>query len=236
MTSAAEKMRDIDPAYSTALSHVEPAIYHFWRGIVPPPPLVDEDIDLQSNAIFRADQPRVPNRPDQPEALELTRLFQQRFPAWADQMAQAAKSDTNAPSFKPEDRAEIERLTSETLALQQAVSSAQSAHSLQDQHHALRDLLRIRELLPKQKNKNQQQQQNKQQQQQKDQSQPQQQPPPEQKDSQKEEQKEQPKPQPQPPKNVEDLLQRALQREKEHETKKLEQLKSAPMLPDERDW
>jgi hypothetical protein len=173
----------------------------------------------------------VPYRPDQPEALKLTGAFQQRFPAWADQMVQAAQTDTNAPTLKPEDRAEIERLTRETIPLQEKPTPA-------SQRQSLKNLLRIRELLPKQKQSQQQQPQQQPQPKGKPQEkpQPQQPPPPKDKPDPKQEQ---PKPEPQqqqPPKNVQDLLQRALQREKEHETQKQQQMEHLPMLPGERDW
>ena len=230
MNATAAHMRDLDPEACLLLTHTEPPVYLFWRGMVAPPALLDEDIALQSNVIVRADFPLVPYRPDQPEALSLTRAFQQRFPAWADQLAKAAQTDTNAPTLKPEDRAEIEHLTGETIPLQENATPS-------NQEHALTNLLRIRELLPKQK---QQQQQPQPQPQQKPQDQPQsqQQPPPPKDNNKPDQPQEQPKPDPhdQPPKNVQDLLQRALQREKEHETEKRQQMEHVPMLPNERDW
>jgi Ca-activated chloride channel family protein len=236
MGAAAGHLRDLDPASGTEIARAEPPVYNFWRGMAPPPPLLDEDIALQSNAVVRADQPLFPFRQDQPEALELTRAFVQRFPAWADQVQQAAKADTNAPSLKPEDRAEIERLSAETTRLQQRVLAPETLPSARVTHQqqALKNLLRIRELLPKQKQP---------------QPQPQEQPPPppQQQPQPQEQPQEQPEPQPQPdenktetreppPKNVQELLQRALQREKEHEAEKRRQMDRIPMLPNERDW
>ncbi|MEI8241982.1 MAG: VWA domain-containing protein [bacterium] len=223
MQGTAEQMRDLDPAACQLLSQTEPPVYLFWRGMVAPPALLDEDIALQSNGLARADFPVVPHRPDQPEALELTRAFQQRFPAWADQVVQAAQSDTNAPTLKPEDRAEIERLTQETIPLQEKPTPP-------SQGRALKNLLRIRELLPKQKQP--QPQENPQEQP----PQPQQQPPPQEKPQDPPQEQPKPEMREQPPKNVQDLLQRALQREKEHEAKKREQMEKVPMLPNERDW
>ena len=239
MTAAAAKLRDLDPAACSAVTRAEPPVYAFWRGLAPPPPLLDEDIALQSNAIVHADQAVVAFRPDQPEALELTRLFQQRFPEWANGVMQAAKTDTNAPTLKPEDRQEIERLTSDTIPLQQqAAQVVADAPRLSAQHQALKNLLRIRDLLPKQKQNQQQQnqQQQNQQQQQQQQQQEKQQPPPEQQEQQEQKPQEQPKPEQKPPPDVQDLLQRALQREKEHETEKRQQMEHVPMLPNERDW
>jgi Ca-activated chloride channel family protein len=231
MNNTAGRLRDLDPEACLLLTRTEPPVYLFWSGMAAPPALLDEDIALQSNVIARADRPIVPYRPDQPEALKLTGAFQQRFPAWADQMVQAAQTDTNAPTLKPEDRAEIERLTRETIPLQEKPTPA-------SQRQSLKNLLRIRELLPKQKQSQQQQPQQQPQPKGKPQEkpQPQQPPPPKDKPDPKQEQ---PKPEPQqqqPPKNVQDLLQRALQREKEHETQKQQQMEHLPMLPGERDW
>ena len=227
MNATAERMRDLDPEACMLLAHTEPPVYRFWRGMAAPPALLDEDIALQSNAIVRADFPLVPYRPDQPEALELTRAFQQHFPAWADQIATTAQTDTNAPTLKPEDRAEIERLTHETIPLQQKPTPP-------NQFQALRNLLRIRELLPKQKQPQQPQQQPRE----KPQDKPQQQPPPPKDKQDQQQEPEQPRQESheQPPNNVQDLLQRALQREKEHETQKRQQMEHVPMLPNERDW
>jgi Ca-activated chloride channel family protein len=228
MTACAAQLRDLNPEVCSSLPRTEPPVYLFWRSLVGPPTLLDEDIALQSNAIVRAATPIVPYRPDQPEALALTRAFQQRFPAWAAQVVQAAQADTNAPTLTPADQAEIERLTAETIPLQQEPSPPQ-------QELSLRNLLRIRELLPKQKQSpdSQSQPQPQQQPQQQQQQQPQPSPP-----KQEEKQEQQPKEEPreQPPKNVQDLLQRALQREKEHEAEKRRQMEKLPMLPNERDW
>lgn len=223
MNTTAGQMRDLNPEACAGLPRTEPPVYLFWRGMVAPPALLDEDIALQSNVLVRADTPLVPYRPDQPEALELTRAFQERFPEWADQVAQAAQADTNAPTLKPEDRAEIERLTRETLPLQQKPTPP-------NQRQALANLLRIRELLPKQKQPQKQEQQPQPQPNPQEQPQPQPQEKPEQQPKPPEE-----KPPEQPPKNVQDLLQRALQREKEHEAEKRKQMDKVPMLPNERD-
>ncbi|MEI6210202.1 MAG: VWA domain-containing protein [bacterium] len=224
MNNTAGQMRDLNPEACAGLPRTEPPIYSFWRGMVSPPALLDEDIALQSNALVRVSKPIVPYRPDQPEAMELTRTFQQRFPAWADQIVQAAQTDTNAPTLKPEDRAEIERLTRETLPLQQKPTPP-------NQTQALANLLRIRELLPKQKQPQQDQQQPKPQ----PQEDPQQKPEPKPEDKPEPQKPPEEKPPEQPPKNVQDLLQRALQREKEHEAEKRKQMDKVPMLPNERD-
>lgn len=237
MARASGKMRDIDPSVCPELTRLEPPVYLFWRGLSGPPSLLDEDIVLQSNALVRADQPLVPHRPDQPAALELTRDFQKRFPSWADQIVQAAQTDTNAPTLKPEDREEIERLTGETVTLQQQVAGTDpSAGRSHAQRRALANLLRIRELLPKQKSQSQQQPQPQSKPQEQPQQQPQPKPPQEPQEPPKPEEQPKADKQDQPPQNIQDLLQQALQREKEREAEKRRQMNRIPMLPNERDW
>jgi len=174
------------------------------------------------------------SRPPQPEALDLVRRFRARFPAWADQVQQQAQADTNAPTLTPEARAEIEQLAEETEGLQ--TEALRSPDSRPYQRHALDNLLRIRELLPKQQQSGQAaqpppEQQPRQQsgeQEQQPQEQPQQQP--------EEKPGEQPEEKPEPPRDVQELLRRALEREKEHEEEKRQRMRDIPLAPGERDW
>ncbi len=125
----------------------------------------------------------------------LASLFQQRFPAWADSLnaqpqgapqapgaamangptlaAEQALNATNAPALSAENRAEIERLAKETVDLFAEVSATLDPASptlpdttLADRRTILENLLKIRDLLPKQQNQDQQQNQQQQQQQQ----------------------------------------------------------------------
>ncbi len=234
LRAATRKLRDLDASFLQDVAKIEPFAYALWKQLAPPPPLLGEAITAQSNALATAAQQ--PLRPPQPEALSLTRLFRERFPAWADQVQQQAQADTNAPTLTPEARAEIEQLAEETEGLQSEALRSQEPQPYQ--RRALDNLIRIRELLPKnpQSGESGQPQPQQQPEQQPDPSESEAQPPPEeqpQEQPQPEEQKEQ---KPEPPKDVQELLRRALEREKEHEEQKRERMRNLPMSPSERDW
>ena len=250
MKGAAEALRDILPEAVSEVAQPETLVYNFWKAVAAPPALIDEGIICQSNAIKKLEARYLMGRDTQPEALQLTQMFRERFPEWAEQYRQQAQADTNAPPFTAEDQKKIEELAEHAEKLQQEVLDAKTTEqdrpALKEQ--ALADLYEIRELLPKQQSQNQQQQQQEQQQ-----NQPQQQeqdPQPqdqekEQKQPQENEQKEQEQQQEQPqeqekkeepPRDVQELLRRALEREKEREDEKKEKMRQIPMLPSERDW
>lgn len=206
--------------------------------VAPPNSVIDEDITCQSNTISRINRRYLEARDSQSEAHELTSMFIERFPEWADQYMQQAQSDTNMPPFTAEDKQEIEELAAHVAKLQSEILEKKlppaEAKPLQAQAH--KELLEIREKLPKNPNSSQQQQQ--QQDQQQDQQQQDQQPQePEQQEPKEEEQKPEPKEsQEKPPEDVQELLRRALEREKEHEEDKKKQIRNLPMLPSEKDW
>jgi len=233
MRDAARRFRDLDASGIQAAARGERFAYELWRQLAAPPGLLDEDIALQSNALARAATPVFPARADQNEAHALTQFFRQRFPDWADQLAQQAQADTNAPSLTPEARAEIEQLAEEAEGVQaEALKATDGGDRRTYQQHALKNLLRIRELLPKQSSQSPQQQPQPQPNN-SDQQQPQ---PPENEPKQEEKQETSEPKQEAPPKDVQELLRRALQREKEHEAEKRRQLRDMPMAPDERDY
>ena len=234
MKGSASGLQDLLPEAADETLRIEPLVYNFWKAVALPPAAVDEDILCQSNALQKLNVRYYDKRDTQAEALQLTQLFIQRFPEWAKQYQQQAQSDTNMPPFTAEDQAKISEIAAHTEKLQREIAEAKTSESdrraLQSQ--ALKDLLEIRDLLPKQKSQSQQQNQQQQQQnqQQQDQQQQQQQEPKEQ-----QEQKQEPKKQEQP-KDVQELLRRALEREKEHENDKKKQMRNMPMSPAERDW
>jgi hypothetical protein len=231
LRDSTRKLRDMDPSALQDISRIEPFAYSLWKQVAAPPPLVGEAITTQSNALDSAAQR--PLRPPQPESLELTRHFRERFPEWADQVQQQAQADTNAPTLTPEARAEIERLAEATERLQTEALRSQQPRPGQQQ--ALDNLLRIRELLPKNPQSGASgqpppQPQPKQDPKPTDSKNP---PPPE-----KQEQKS-PKPEDQkqpPPQDVQEMLRRALEREKEQDERKRERMRNLPMSPSERDW
>ncbi len=233
LRAAARRFRDLDVAAVETAGRGEPVAYSLWRQMAAPPGLLGEDIDLQSNAITRARAAVFAARADQPEAHALTGLFRKSFPAWADQLAQQAQSDTNAPTLTPEARAEIEKLAEEAEGLQaEALQATTDADRRPYQQKALADLWRIRDLLPKQKSQGQPQPQP---QPQPQQNQEQQKPEPQEQQPKEEPKESEPKQQ-EPPQDVQEMLRRALQREKEHEAEKRRQMRDIPMSPSERDW
>jgi hypothetical protein len=236
LAESASRFQDLDINAVKLAAESEPLPYFFWKQMAMPPAILNEDIALQSNTIVRSATPLFFKREDQKEAQELTTIFRQRFPSWADQVMQQMASDTNAPTFTKEDREEIERLAEETEKLQaQILSLNDPQHKTELQQKALENLLRIRELLPKQSSS----------QQQPDQQQQQEQPPENNQEQQNNDKKESPEKQPEQPedkkpeevpKDAQEILRRALQREKEHEEEKRKQIRNLPMSPDERDY
>lgn len=249
MKGASEALYDLLPEAVGEVAQSEPAVYQLWKAVAAPPNLIDEDIICQSNAIKKLEARYLQGRETQPEALQLTTLFSQRFPEWAQQYEQQAQANTNMPPFKAEDQAKIKELATHTEKLQEEILNPKTAEidhpGLKQQ--ALKNLLEIRDLLPKNpssaQNQQQQQQQQEQQQEQKQDQQEQQQQEDKQ-DQQQEQQQEQKEEQQQeqqekkeePPKDVQELLRRALEREKERENEKKERMNRLPMSPSERDW
>jgi hypothetical protein len=236
LRDSTRKLRDMDPSALQDVSKIEPFSYTLWKQLAAPPSLVGEAITTQSNALNSAAQRLL--RPPQPESLALTRHFRERFSEWADQVQQQAQSDTNAPTLTPETRAEIERLAEETERLQTEALRSQTPRPNQQQ--AIEKLMRIRDLLPK----NQQsgssgqpppQPPPKAEPKPSDPNDPP--PPPEKKDEKKEQKSPKPEDQkPPPPQDVQEMLRRALEREKEQDERKREQMRNLPMSPSERDW
>ena len=241
MKGATAALQDLLPEAAGDTAQIEPLVYSFWKAVAMPAAIIDEDILCQSNSLHKLDVRYLQYRATQKEAMELTQRFRARFPEWAKQYQQQAKADTNMPPFTAEDQAKIEAIAAHTEKLQTEIVEKKPVEkerrSLQEQ--SLKNLLEIRDLLPKQKNKGQgqnQQQQNPQQQQNQDQ---QQQPQDQKKDQeQKKEEKKQEEEQkkPEAPQDVQELLRRALDREKEHEQDKKEKMRKIPMSPSERDW
>lgn len=236
MTGATAALKDLKPEAVNEVTESEPVVYGFWKALAAPESLVGEGILCQSNAIQQLNHIYLKNRDSQTETLQLTRLFQDRFPQWADQYIQQNQSNTNLPPFTPEDKAKIEKIAAHAEKLQKEIVTnqpeKQERHVLQEQ--ALEDLIEIRDLLPKNPNQNQSQNQQQQPQQKQQQQQPQDQP----KEQEQKENEPQKKPEEkkQPPQDVQETLRRALEREKEHEDEKKERMRKIPLSPSERDW
>jgi hypothetical protein len=235
MKGATAALEDLMPEAADDTVQAEPLVYAFWKAVAMPPAAVDEALHCQSNAIQKLNLRYLENRDTQAEALQLTKLFRERFPGWAKQYQQQAQADTNMPPFTAEDQAKVEELAAHTEKLQSEIAEKNPPETERRtlQQQALKNLIEIRDLLPKQKGQGQgQQQQNPQQQDQQQQEQKQEQ---KQEQEQKKEQEQEQKKE-EAPKDVQELLRKALDREKEHEQDKKEKLRKIPMSPSERDW
>ncbi len=234
MKGATAALQDLMPEAANDTAQAEPLVYNFWKAVAAPDNTIPEDILCQSNAIQKLNLRYLENKDTQKEALELTQRFRAGFPEWAKQYQQQAQADTNMPPFTAEDQAKIEALAAQTEKLQTEITGKKPLESERRdlQQQAFKNLNEIRDLLPKQKNKGQQQQQNQQQQQQnQEQKQEQQQEQKQEEQKQEEEQKK-----PETPQDVQEMLRKALDREKEHENDKKEKMRKIPMSPSERDW
>ena len=241
---AAEQLGDMDEGAYATMSDVEHDFTRFFKLTAMPPAAIAEGEVSQSNAW--QDVAAFNDRSWQQDALDYTRAFRAKFPAWARAYEQQAQADTNKPPFTAEDQAKISALATELEKLQMECVDKSLPPS---QEKSLGIIRQIRELLPKDRNgggqgqQNQQRNQDQQQDQQKDQQQdqqqqdqrqdqdPQQQPEDEkgdEKDSGPEEQKED--------QEVEATLKKAQERNDEHEAEKKARMRKAPLPPNERDW
>ena len=240
MRDCSAMFEDVNPAAVQGAELPEPRIYDYWKAAAMPPELIDEDMHCQTNAIVPGGEAYFSVRDAQKEALSLTTAFRERFPRWAEQYVAQAAQNTNMPPFTAENRATIERLAKEVEELQTPVAGntlSEDAKKL-----AYSKLEEIRKLLPRQNNSQQgnppPQQNDDRQDQQQNQPKDQNQQNDDKQDRQQDRQEEQEKKesQPQSRQAAEDVLRRALEREKEHEQQKKERLRALPPSPLERDW
>ena len=248
--SAAKMLGDLGDGCYVAMSDVEHDFTRFLKMTVMPPAAMDEDLVAQSNAWMDVED--FNGRKWQQDALDYTRAFRAKFPAWAQAYEQQAQSDTNKSPFTKEAQAQISALATELEKLQiECVSKSLPP----TQEKALGLINQIKELLPKDKNgqggqgQNQQKGQNQQQDQnqqahdnknedrdQNESDQKQDQDPNEQQDQdgkdgedqQEEEREEDPE--------LEATLKKAQERNDEHEAEKRARMRKAPLPPNERDW
>ena len=246
---AAKKLGDLDPEAYPLLSDAEHDFTRFVKLTIMPPAAMDEDLIAQSNAWLDVEQ--FNGRSWQQDALDYTRAFRAKFPAWARAYEQQAQSDTNKPPFTAEDQAKVSALATELEKIQLGCVDKSLPP---EQEKALEIINEIRELLPKdpngggqnqqqqQKNDQQQQQQNQQQQQKNDQQQGQQQQQDEQQDQgddKNDDNKDEPDEgdqQDAEDQEVEAVLKKAQERSDEHEAEKKARMRRAPLPPNERDW
>ncbi len=244
---AAEQLADLSADAAESLSQAETAFHRYWKGMLDPPAALTEDLRAQTNAYLDVAQEN--GRDWQQEALDMTRVFRAKFPAWAQQKAQEIQQkiqqgNTNAVPFTKEAQDEITQLAAAVEAKQvQMVKAVLPPEQLD----ILAKLERIRELLPKDDGggaNNQQPQNNPQQNPDKNKDQPPDDPQKNDQDQQQDqqeqqqEQKEQ-KAQPEEPKDqkeIEELLRKAQERSDEHENEKKARMNKTPLAPNERDW
>ena len=252
--SAAKTLGDLGNGSYAALSDVEHDFTRFLKLTVMPPVAIDEDLVAQSNAWMDVED--FNGRKWQQDALDYTRAFRAKFPAWAQAYEQQSQSDTNKPPFTKEAQGKISALATELEKLQIECASKSLPPS---QEKALGLIVQIKELLPKDnssqqsqqsqssqnqdqnKKDNQQQKQDRQQQQQDQQKQdepdqkqdqdPNQQNQQDEKDGEDQQEEEQEEDQ-----ELEATLKKAQERNDEHEAEKKARMRKAPLPPNERDW
>lgn len=245
---AAGELSDMDgEAYST-MSAVENAFTRFLKLVALPPAALGEDQVAQTNAWLGLDT--VNGRPWQNEALDYTRAFRQKFPAWARAYEESAQSDTNKPPFTAEDQAKVSALSTELEKVQMECCEKGMAEL---QEKALDLIRQIQELLPKdnsgQQGQNQQQNQQNQNQQNQQQGQGQDDQQDKQQDQGEERQQDQGEQQEEKDSDdkqgdesdpgdeeLEAVLKKAQERNDEHEAEKKARMRKAPLPPNERDW
>ena len=248
--AAAKDFSDMKSEAYSAMSDAEHDFTRFLKLVALPPTAVDEGLVAQSNAYL--DVEAVNGRDWQHDALDFTRSFRAKFPAWARNYEQQAQADTNKPPFTAEDQAKISALATELEKIQLECCEK----SVPPQQLRACDILNeIRELLPKDRNgggqgqpqsgggsgrQNQDQQQKQDQQ---DQNQEglderqgeQEEAPPEEQQAAEGEGKQDVE-QWQEDNEIEALLKRAQERNDEHEAEKKARMRKAPLPPNERDW
>lgn len=250
----AQQLSDLDSESYSSLALAEQDFNRFLKLTAMPPAAIHEGALAQSNAYN--DVETVNSRPWQNEALDFTRAFRQKFPAWARQYEQQAQADTNREPFTAEAQAKISALATE---LEKVQLECVEKTIPPKQEEACGILEQIAALLPKDKNGGGQSQQNQQQnpqqnqqnqdqqnqdqqnQDQKDQQQDlgdqkQDQDPNEQKDDKQEDESDAEDQESEEDKEVEAVLQKAQERNDEYEADKKARIRKAPLPPNERDW
>ena len=253
--SAAKEFGDLGDGAYAAMSDVEHDFTRFLKLTVMPPAAMDEGLVAQSNAWMDVED--FNGRKWQQDALDYTRAFRAKFPAWAQAYEQQAQSDTNKPPFTKEQQDKISALATELEKLQlECVAKSLPPN----QEKSLGIINEIKELLPKDNNQNGQGQNNQQNQQNQDQNknQDQQQDQKQQADDNKDKDQQQDQQQDQDPnqqdqeqqsddnkdeqpdekedQELEATLKKAQERNDEHEAEKKARMRKAPLPPNERDW
>ncbi len=248
---AARALGDLSEDAYALIADAEHDFTRFMKLTIAPPEAMQEDFEAQTNAYRKAEM--INGRAWQTDALDFTRAFRARFPAWAKAYEQQAQADTNKPPFTAEAQAKVSALSTELEKMQLALCEKGAAEQELEAMKLIREIL---ELLPnqggggqgqQQQNQNQNQQKNEpnkdkskqdpqnQQDQQQDQSpdQRQEENPQEEEDESQdgEETKEEPE-----DREVDSVLRKAQERSDEHEADKRARMRKAPLPPNTRDW
>ena len=248
--TAAKQLADMDAAAYTTLADVENDYTRFLKMVVLPPAAIRVDLVAQSNAW--QDVEAFNNRPWQPEALDYTRAFRQKFPAWAQAYEQQAQADTNKPPFTAEAQAKVSALSTELEKLQMECCSAPNPTLQEKSLEIIREII---DLLPNDGGGNGGQQQdqppkdqdknspNNDEKNSGDQQDPGQQPDPQESsdnsgedDKEGEDESSQDEGEDPETQEIEATLKRAQERSDEHEADKKARMRKAPLPPNERDW
>ncbi len=261
MRKTARLLKDLDTAALESASSAERRIYGFWKPMAPYRKILEEDLRRQTNSIAlnkQADQfTQAANEAliEQQECADLSKLFSERFNASARTETATPRAETEQDkTLTSEKKEEILKLASraekEQSEAARLIEQGNHTSALTSQGEAYRILEKIRDMLPpeKESDQNKQQDQNKQEKQKRQgqtpepQDKPQQpqpndqQPPPkeEQKPDESEDQKKAGKKD--IPEDVQQILRKALQRQKEHELEKQRRRTRTPLQPFEKDW
>ncbi|MBR4476585.1 MAG: hypothetical protein IKO87_03515 [Kiritimatiellae bacterium] len=229
---AARQTADMEPeAYST-MADVEHDCTRFLKMTILPPEAIGEGMESQSNAWTNAE--RLNGRDWQQEALDYTRAFRAKFPAWARAYEQQAQNDTNSAPFTAEDQAKISAMATELEKLQmEGLESGDKSI----QKRALDMIGEISDLMPKSKS-NQPNATQDGTPQQNDQGDGRQNGEQEQQSeaADKEDGEAQSAEQSEDDKEIEAILRKAQERSDEHEADKKARMRKSPLPPNERDW
>lgn len=229
---AARQTADMEPeAYST-MADVEHDCTRFLKMTILPPEAIGEGMESQSNAWTNAE--RLNGRDWQQEALDYTRAFRAKFPAWARAYEQQAQNDTNSAPFTAEDQAKISAMATELEKLQmEGLESGDKSI----QKRALDMIGEISDLMPKSKS-NQPNAAQDGTPQQNDQCDGRQNGEQEQQSeaADKEDGEAQSAEQSEDDKEIEAILRKAQERSDEHEADKKARMRKSPLPPNERDW
>ncbi len=247
---AATALGDLsDDAYAL-VADAEHDFTRFMKLTIAPPEAMQEAFEAQTNAYRKAEM--INGRAWQTDALDFTRAFRARFPAWAKAYEQQAQADTNKPPFTAEAQAKVSALSTELEKTQLALCE----NAAPEQELAALKLIReILELLPNQGGGGQGQQQNQNQNQKqnepnKDKSKPDQQNQPDQQQDPSPDQQQDENPQAEEDESqdgeeakeepedreVDSVLRKAQERSDEHEAEKRTRMRKAPLPPNARDW